>query len=78
MNIKQTINILCHRMNQLEEMIPAMSKDIKDYNSCIDDMIAGGDPCKWCEDYPDCTSEKKGRGCPDWMLRWPKEEKSEQ
>ena len=78
MNAKQAMRKMDrHRLEQEIANLNFVNKmnaaDIKSYNLCIDDMIAGKSPCPYCHDYngdcsnPDCC--EAGKGCADWMLR---------
>ena len=70
MNAKQALRAAAKHIEELEYLNMKMVQDIKDYNACILDMIAGGDPCQWCEDLNECQLEAKGKGCGEWMLRY--------
>lgn len=76
MNAKQALRAASKRIEELEYYNARASADIRDYNRCIDSMIAGGSPCDWCEDLNECQLEAKGKGCPEWMLRNPPKEEN--
>lgn len=83
MNAKQSLRLASARLAEVETVLARAQADIKDYNDCIDAMIRGESPCKWCEEYPECQLEAKdGKGCDLWWLRYgketPKEEESEE
>lgn len=73
MNAKQAMRAALDaankRLKELEYYNACSSADIKDYNKVIDHMIAGGNPCEYCQDVEECQLEAKGRGCDQWMLR---------
>ena len=77
MNAKQSLKIVSKHLIELEIQMRRAEKDIKDYNDCIDHIIAGGSPCDYCEDLAECNLEAKGKGCELWMLRFPEEENHE-
>ena len=73
MNGRQAAKAAAKRIEELEFVVAGQVQDIKDYNACIADMIAGESPCLWCEEYPECNLEAKmGRGCSNWWLRYRK------
>ena len=55
----------------------ARVKDIKDYNACVLDLIAGKSPCLWCEEHRlgECEHPEShmNAGCHEWWLRYPDE-----
>ena len=78
MNAKQATKkmdryALVKQIADLEFVNKMNAADIKEYNRCIDYMIAGGSPCEFCHDFtgdcdhPDCRDA--GKGCADWMIR---------
>ena len=70
MNGRQAARLASKRIEELEHCNRMASADIKDYNRCIDSVIAGQMTfCDWCADQEECTSDQKGTGCGDWMLR---------
>lgn len=74
MNAKQSLKIVSKRLANVEAVLAQAQADIKDYNYCIDGMIKGESPCKWCEEEPECQLEAKGgKGCDLWWLRYRKE-----
>ena len=70
MNAKQSLRAVARHLEEATASLMRATQDIKAYNQCIDHMIAGGSPCDYCEDNPECQLEAKGRGCDMWMLRW--------
>lgn len=68
MNAKQSLRLAAKHIEELEDYNRRAAADIKAYNQCIDSMIAGGNPCEWCEDQEECQRECKGRGCEEWWL----------
>lgn len=78
MNARQAAKAAAKRIEELEDFNRRASADIKEYNSCILDMIEGGSPCKYCEDYSECQLEEKDRkGCKEWWLRYKEAEKED-
>ena len=70
MNARQALKKVVERNTDLEDYNRRCSADIKAYNECIDTMIAGGSPCPWCMEYPECQLEAKdGKGCSEWWLK---------
>ena len=49
MNGRQAARAAAKRIEELEYVNAGQTADIKDYNACIQDIIYGGDVCKWCE-----------------------------
>ena len=74
MNGKQAARAAAKRIEDLEIMCARMSRDIKRYNEVIDSMIAGGDPCDYCEDCKECHLSDHGKGCKLWMLSYEEED----
>ena len=76
MNAKQSLKLCSARLAEVEAVLVRAKQDIKDYNACIDSMIAGGSPCDWCEDQRECQLQAKadGKGCESWWLRYRREE----
>ena len=76
MNARQSLKLCAARLEEVEAVLARAKKDIKDYNACIDSMIAGGSPCDWCEDQCECqlTAKAEGKGCESWWLRYRREE----
>lgn len=72
MNAKQSLKIVSARLADVETVLGRAQKDIKEYNACIDHMIAGGSPCDYCEDQRECTLQAKadGKGCNLWWLAY--------
>ena len=72
MNARQSLKIVSKRLKDTEITLARAQADIRDYNSCIDSMIAGGSPCDWCEDQCECqlTAKAEGRGCSEWWLKY--------
>ena len=75
MNAKQSLKLAAKKIEELEQEIKGLEHyksrcvaDIKAYNQVIESMIAGGNPCDWCEDRVECQLNAKGKGCEDWML----------
>lgn len=68
MNAKQSLKAASKLIEEKEDYIQRCIADIKAYNQVIEDLIKGGDPCKWCEDREECQLQAKGKGCEDWML----------
>lgn len=70
MNAKQSLRLAAKRIEELEYFNRRSAADIKEYNNCIDRMIAGGSPCDYCEDQNECQLQAKadGKGCTEWML----------
>lgn len=74
MNARQAAKAAAKRIEELEETGRRAAWDIKQYNACIDGMIAGKSPCEWCEERNECQLEAKGnKGCSEWWLRFPEE-----
>ena len=78
MNAKQSLRLCSARLAEVETVLARAKADIKDYNACIDSMIAGGSPCDWCEDQCECqlAAKAEGKGCAEWWLRYRREEES--
>ena len=70
MNGKQAARAAAKRIEELEITCARMMADIKRYNQVIDSMIAGGNPCEFCEDLKECQLEARGKGCDLWMLSY--------
>ena len=80
MNGRQAAKAAAKRIEEQEYMIGRQTRDIKDYNQCIWDIIAGKSPCIWCEEnrLDECTHASRGSaGCSEWWLRNPKPEGGE-
>ena len=74
MNGRQAAKLASKRISELEYIVSLQSKDIKDYNHAILDMIAGKSPCAWCEENEECTNASHGSaGCSGWWLRYEKQ-----
>ena len=69
MNAKQSLRAASRRIEELENYNQRASADIKAYNLVIDSLLAGGDPCDWCEDHGECSRDD-WHGCTDWMLAY--------
>lgn len=73
MNGRQAAKAAAKRIEENEYVIRMQANDIKDYNSCILDMIAGKSPCWWCEENRLAECEHKdswmNAGCHEWWLR---------
>ena len=68
-NGRQAAKLAAKRIEELENYNRRAAADIKAYNACIDGMIAGESPCKWCEEQSECQLEAKGgKGCSEWWL----------
>lgn len=78
MNGRQAARMASQRIAELEFVNRMQAKDIKDYNQCIRDMIAGKSPCAWCEEnrLNECEHENShgSVGCKEWWLRFDKGE----
>ena len=73
MNAKQSLKLVRKALEQQQTLNAMAARDIKAYNECIANMIAGGSPCEYCEDKAigECEHpEKQPHGCDNWMLRW--------
>lgn len=70
MNARQAAKAAAEKIDILEDYNKRAQADIRDYNACIDSMIAGGSPCDWCEEFAECQREAKGKGCEMWWLRF--------
>ena len=69
MNMRQSMRAMSKQMEDMANYNRRAKKDIKAYNACIDGMIAGESPCKWCEEYAECQLQAKdGKGCSEWWL----------
>lgn len=68
MNAKQSLKLAAKTIEEQEDYIRRCVNDIRAYNQVIESLIAGGDPCEWCEDHEECQLQAKGKGCEDWML----------
>lgn len=79
MNAKQSLKLVAKQLEDLETRMARAERDIKDYNLCIDSMIAGGSPCDWCEEQRECqlTAKDDGKGCAKWWLKYQEEENHE-
>lgn len=77
MNARQAAKAAAKKIEELEHYNKLAQEDIKDYNACIESMIAGGSPCDWCEEEAECQMEAKGKGCDLWWLRYRKGNDSE-
>ena len=73
MNARQAAKAAAKRIEENEYVIRMQANDIKDYNACVLDMIAGKSPCSWCEEnrLDECQHpESRGSaGCHEWWLR---------
>ena len=77
MNARQSLKIVSKRLADTETTLARAQTDIKDYNLCIDSVIAGEKTyCDWCEDLEECQRECKGKGCHEWWLRYRKEDET--
>ena len=74
MNARQAAKAASERIADLEISLRRAMSDIKRYNQVIDSMIAGGDPCDYCEDCKECHLSDHGRGCKLWMLKFEEDE----
>ena len=74
MNGRQAAKAASERIADLEISLRRAMSDIKRYNQVIDSMIAGGDPCDYCEDCNECHLSDHGRGCKLWMLKFEEDE----
>ena len=73
MNGRQAAKKAAEKIEELEAVVALQAQDIKDYNACMQDVIAGNSPCEWCEEQPECQLQAKGgKGCPEWWLRYRK------
>ena len=74
MNARQAAKAAAKQIEELEYMNNCRVQDIKDYNACILDMIAGKSPCWWCEENRLAECEHKdswmSAGCHEWWLRY--------
>ena len=62
------------RVAELEHVNSLYAHDVKEYNETIQQMIAGGSPCPYCEEHLECQLEAKdGKGCEQWWLQYPTE-----
>lgn len=70
MNAKQSLKLAAAHIEELEYANRRYAADVKAYNLCIDGMIKGESPCKWCEEQNECLLEAKERGvgCTEWWL----------
>jgi len=69
MNARQAAREAAKHIEKIEDFNRRCTRDIKAYNACIDGMIAGETPCKWCEEYDECQLEARdGKGCDLWWL----------
>ena len=72
MNAKQALKAASKTIEDLMYYNKRCKFDIKLYNEVVSAMIQGQSPCEWCEDHEECQLQSKdGKGCEDWMLRWP-------
>lgn len=70
MNGRQAAKMAAKRIEELEHYNRMAAADIKDYNRCIDGVIAGQTTfCDWCADKDECDKQEKGTCCGEWMLR---------
>ena len=73
MNGRQAAKLASIRIEDLENTVAKQTQDIKDYNSCIIDMIAGKSVCSWCEEnrLDECDHASRGSaGCDKWWLKY--------
>jgi hypothetical protein len=73
MNGRQAARAAAKRIDELEYMVSSQSRDIKDYNAVVLDIIAGKSPCTWCEEnrLDECEHASRGSaGCSEWWLRY--------
>ena len=80
MNKRQALKAAAAHIVELENYNVRAKADIIAYNKCVDGMIAGESPCKWCEDHArgECDKpEHNGKGCSEWMLMWEHGEKGD-
>ena len=77
MNGRQAAKAAAKKIEELTYENMARVKDIKDYNSCVLDLIAGKSPCLWCEEHRlgECEHPEShmNAGCHEWWLRYPDE-----
>ena len=75
MNSRQAAKAAAKRIEELEYLETTRVRDIKDYNQCILDVIAGKSVCSWCEEkrLGECQHEDSymNAGCSEWWLRYP-------
>lgn len=79
MNARQAARKAAKKIEELEYIVSAQSRDIKEYNEVIQHMMKHGSPCDWCEDQQECREAGKDLtiGCEEWMLRfWKPEEEA--
>lgn len=69
MNQKQALRAASKHIEELEDFNRRASADIRAYNFVILGMIAGENPCDWCEECNECQLQAKGKGCSEWWLR---------
>ena len=69
MNARQALKAAALHIKENERIMALNKSDIVEYNKCILAMIAGGNPCEYCEDNEECQLEAKGKGCDQWMLK---------
>lgn len=70
MNSRQAAKAAAKHIEEMEYAISRYVIDVKAYNACILDIIQGGSPCKYCEEYNECQLEAKdGKGCSEWWLK---------
>ena len=74
MNGRQAAKLANQRIQELEVVNAMQTRDIKDYNAAVLDMIAGKSPCTWCEEnrLDECEHASRGSaGCSGWWLKYP-------
>lgn len=70
MNGRQAAKLAAKRIEELEHYNRLSAADIRDYNACIDGVIAGQTTfCDWCDEQKECQRTEKGTGCEEWLLR---------
>ena len=69
MNARQAAKLAAKKIEELEHFNGMCVRDIKTYNEVVLTLIAGGDPCPWCNDQEDCPLISQGHGCKDWFLK---------
>lgn len=73
MNGRQAARLAANRIRELEYIVSMQSRDIREYNETILDIIAGKTPCNRCEEANECTKKEFGSvGCQGWWLHFKK------
>jgi len=70
MNKKQSLKAASKHIEELEHYNFLCKRDIKAYNKVIEILIAGGNPCPWCDVQEDCAPICQGHGCKEWVLKF--------